>query len=499
MISGGGGKSVIVESMVADEILDPSGKFTHWLSPLIPKSAGKIGPLGERDVWPTFTKKIYQTVLTYEFEQEEAGGITVRIPSLQGYIYESAYESQFCMVYDSNKRLLGYSDSYPKEVKTPKGKITIVCQVRHDDPEILSKLQDQVLWIQRKLVKNAALSCYSSHERMVKESGTFKKKTLKKGTSASVFFSEPRLDQLPKGYKQGDFLYGTVNYSSRGVDNLAGDGSKPGGFPIRYFIGPAPVKENGKAKDAEAPDERTELEKLDEALLKLKVDELKKLSTEDKEDKKFPELYEHILKSHPDHIPLHTVYMKHQDQEKWRQERIDKIIEACNSVIQQIDQNELILYYGVTGYYDKEDGAACKKRKDMDEKKDALIEALGRKCRAVADLERSKEKTFGEMETNFDKSLMELQKWVKVESTMKYAVLLLEKDLRKKRYGAVYTLLKKLLEKDGEETKGGICHLDRAELLKRRSKLFEILECDHIVHYDNAWKLVSKPKDYALF
>ena len=333
---------------------------------------------------------------------------------------------------------------------------------------------------------------------MMNGSGTFKKKTLKKGKSASVFFSEPKQDQVPKGCKPGDFLFGTVNYSSKG-DSLAGNGSKPGGFPIRFLVGPAEVKENGKGKEAEAPDERTELKKLEDALLKTKVDELKRLSTEDKDDKKFPDLFGHVLESHPSHIPLHMVYMKHQDQEKWREERLDKIVEACNSIIAQVDQDELILHYGITGYYDKDDGIACKNRKEMDEKKDALIEALGRKARAIADLERANDMNTDGLETTFEKSLIELQKWVKIESNMKYAVLSLENDLRKKRYGAVYKLLKKLMEKDGEDTKSGICHLDKTELLKRRSKLFEILSCDHIVTYDNAWKLISKPKNFALF
>ena len=495
MNSGGRGESVLVQSFLSDEVLEPSGNLKTWVSPLKPKGDSKISPLGERDLWPTYNKKIYQLVLNYEFEQEEAGGVTLRIPSLQGYLYESAYESQFCMIYDSNKKFLGVSDSWPNEVQIPKGKTTVLVQVRHSDPKMLSKLQDQILWVERKLAKNVALSCYPSHEKMVNGGQVLKKRNLTKGKSAAVFFAEPNPDQLPKGRKQGDLLLGSVNYS-KGNDN-PGSGCKPGGFGIRYIVGPPVSKESPKEKEAEPVDERTELEKLEESVLNFKIEELKKLSTSDKDDSKFPDLFDQVYSMHSGHIPLLLLNLRHQDNEKWRSDRLEKIISVSDKIIEEIDQNELILHYGVTGYYDKENGEACKARGEMEKKKSALIEALARKARAIADLENAKISSTDT--SSFEESITDLRKWVNIDSNMKYAVLLLEIEGRKKRYGAVLTTLNKLLEKNGDETKGGICHLDKAEILSRRAKILEILGYDHLVKYDNAWKLISKPSDYALF
>eukprot|EP00590_Aulacoseira_subarctica_P001642 CAMPEP_0172423942 /NCGR_PEP_ID=MMETSP1064-20121228/19664_1 /TAXON_ID=202472 /ORGANISM="Aulacoseira subarctica , Strain CCAP 1002/5" /LENGTH=58 /DNA_ID=CAMNT_0013165571 /DNA_START=125 /DNA_END=301 /DNA_ORIENTATION=- len=57
----------------------------------------------------------------------------------------------------------------------------------------------------------------------------------------------------------------------------------------------------------------------------------------------------------------------------------------------------------------------------MEEKKETLIEAL---ARAVSDLEReNNDKEVENLGTTFELSLVDLKKWVDVESSNKYAVL----------------------------------------------------------------------------
>ena len=384
-------------------------------------------------------------------------------------------------------------------MKAPKGKVTLRVQIRHDQPDMLSKLKDQVIWIERKISKEIAVSTYSSHEAMMKGSNTFTKRVLMQGNSLAAFLAEPPSDKLPKGCKAGDVLTGTVSYEA-GDGNLPGSGKRPGGFPIRYVVGPAETKDDGKGKEPEVPDERSEAEKLEEAILKFKVDQLLKVSTDDKDDEKFQSLYDPIAEAHPAYIPLRMVGLKHQDQERWRSKRLKRIVEICDDILFQIDRTELVQYYGITGYYDKEDGKACKDRKLMDEKKESLIETLARKARAVADLEKENgDKEVEGLDATFQQSLVELKKWVDVESNNNYAVLTLEKERRNNCPGLVLKLLTKLLEKDGEDTKGGICPLSKAELLNRRAEIFETLGYSHLVQNDKMWRLLSSPKDFALF
>lgn len=544
MFAGGGGTSVIVKSDLSNQYgISPSGKLNKWLTPLRPtNTSGVITPVSssleeERDVWPVGAKKIYQTILTYEFEQspDTSAGITSfvpRIPSLQGVLYESAYESQLCMVYDGNKRILGYSDAFPSEVKIPtgKGKVIIRLQIRHSEPEMLKKLSDQVLWIQRNLSgKEISLSAYASKEDMMLKKPTFSRRGLLKGNSCMVFFAEPEEDKLPKGRKPGDILMGQVHYESNGP-NLQGQGKKPGGYPIRYVVGPNPSTKKDSssagAKDAVAEDERSEMEKLEESILKLKVDKLQKLSDEDKKGEKFMDLYNSILKDHPSHIPLLLVGLKYHDQERWRKNRLEDVVSACDALISCIDQVELVQHYGVTGFYDKEDAEACKVRKEMDEKKSALIEALARKSRALVDIENNDDSdndaekketddintqekpsegeksddTDDKKSTNFKSSLSELKKWVDIEKNLKYSILVIEREKKDKRFGNVLKLVQKLLENnEGEDTKGGICHLTKADLMKLRAEAFKELGYTHLYAYDEVWKLICNPKDYALF
>jgi hypothetical protein len=160
----------------------------------------------------------------------------------------------------------------------------------------------------------------------------------------------------------------------------------------------------------------------------------------------------------------------------------------------------LVQYYGVTGYFDKEDGKACKERKAMDEKKEALIEALARKARAVSDLEReNNDKEVEDLGTTFEQSLVDLKKWVDVESSNKYAVLTLEKERRLGRSGLVLKLITKLLEKDGEDTKGGICQFSKAELLNRRAEVLETMGYSHLAQNDKMWRLISSPTAFSPF
>lgn len=359
LTAGAGEACVRVFSDLKDDIIAPSAKLTKWKTPLRPKSDGVVSPLGDRDVFPSTEKRIYQLLLTYEFSQEEAGSFTPRAPVLQGVLYESAYESQLMLVFDDNKKYLGVADAWPGEVKAPKGNVTIRLQVRHDDPEMLEKLKDMAIWIERKLEKDISLSAYASRESMLTGKNAMKKRTLRKGTSASVFFAEPPTSKIPSSCKAGDILFGIAYYGS-GDSSLPGDGKRPGGFKVSYTVGPKPATKKSEPETPEAPDERTVDDKVSEAVRDFRVEQLSKLTAAEKKDGKFDELYKSFEEMYPDYLPLLLARLKFVDTEENRAEIAPQIVEAADSVIGKISEDELALHFGKN--HDKEDPASCKVR-----------------------------------------------------------------------------------------------------------------------------------------
>ncbi|CAN0320030.1 unnamed protein product, partial [Ectocarpus sp. 4 AP-2014] len=72
---------------------------------LVAPSKGTISALGPRDVTPD-GRQSYGLLLEYSFKQADAGEVTPRLAALNGYLYDSAYEAQMCMIFDSNKKVL---------------------------------------------------------------------------------------------------------------------------------------------------------------------------------------------------------------------------------------------------------------------------------------------------------------------------------------------------------------------------------------------------------
>lgn len=129
----------------------------------------------------------------------------------------------------------------------------------------------------------------------------------------------------------------------------------------------------------------------------------------------------------------------------------------------------------------------------MEKKKEILVEALARKARAYGDIVPS------ENASDFDDTLKELKKWIDIDADKKYAVLVLEREKRAERFGAALKLLNALLKNNGDDTKGGICVMSKADLLAKRAQILDGLGYAELVEHDRKWRIISSPKDYALF
>lgn len=492
IVNYGCGAKVRLASDLRDESILPKPTLDKCKTPLRPKSA-LVAPLkGDRDMWFA-CRRIYELVLTYEFTQADSGSCIPMAPALNNLLYESAFEQQFYMVYDSNKKLLGVGDCFPKSHKVPKGTITVRMQVRHDDAELLDNLKDMTLFIIRELKTKLTLDCWHNHEDMVTQKDKFKKLTLRTGTSTVVFVGEPAYDKLPTMVKPGDILEGSITYESRD-SNLNGSSTRPGGFPMEYVVPPKPTKSTTKSS-TETPDERDEEQKLFDAVRTFKVEHLGKLSTE--APAKFNPVYAIVLKEYPDHLPLRQVLLKHRDHSNHRSDNIMGVVDTANDVISLIDQTELACYFGTK--HDTDDPAQAKTQKDMKAKKEALVDALGRKARALADLSRS-----GDGDENLkaaDAAIKELKKWVAIHSTDDFAVVHLEELRMHNKYGTALKKLNKLLTSDADDTKSAICHLTKCDLWDQRKAIYRQLgpSWRHLVEYEDQSLLVNKPKSYGLF
>jgi tripeptidyl-peptidase-2 len=352
------------------------------------------------------------------------------------------------------------------------------------------------IWIERKLEKEIPLSVYATKEGMMVGKNSMKKQTLRMGTHTSIFFAEPPTAKIPSACKPGDILFGTAYYAS-GDASLPGDGKRPKGWSISYLVGPKPAKATTDPTAPEIPDERTVMEKMNDAVRDLKIELLGKLTQKEKEEGKFEEVYAMLEKEYPGHLPLLVAGLKNADSDngkKKRKDRLNLVVEAADKIIKEIDQAELALHFGKN--HDKEDPKAIKEHKEMEEKKRYFVEALARKARAYADMDGNNDNTT----KDFDETLAELKKWVDIDSDQKYAVLVLERDRRAGRFGSMLKLLNALLKKNGETTtKDGICPMSKADILARRAKVLMDLGYTELVDYDSKRKILSSPKSFMLF
>ena len=484
IVPGRKGGKVRVESSLADEYISPKAILKKYWHPICPKKSGLISPCDERDVLTSNGRQIHQLVLEYEYDNKEAGNFVPRAPALQGVLYESAFESQLMLIFDEEKRYIGVADSWPSDVKAPKGKITIRLQVRHDDISKLEALKNLPIMIEKSLKKEITLLAYSNHASMITSGPKMRRRLLRQGTNTCIIFAEP--DDTSE-CEVGDVIFGSMTFAD-GASSLPGEGKKPDGFEVKYVVG-TKAKEDAseKASPPEAEDKRSDEEKLEEAIRSTKLDHLKKLAEKKEDADKFIGFYEKLTSEYNNHLPLLMEGLKFHDNKETRKENLDKVIAAADNVIEAVDKVKLAVHFGMK--HDDEDADSCKEHKEQEEIKTHLIDALARKARAIADSESSSDE-------DFEKALKELEKWTDT-SANKFAVLALEHHRRAGRYGLMLKLLSGLLE-NIDEMKSSFSPLTKAQVLEQRQEVLKKLSFTHLKKRDEIFKATT-PKDFAPF
>ncbi|XP_065200491.1 tripeptidyl-peptidase 2 isoform X2 [Planococcus citri] len=336
-----------------------------------------ISPLtSERDIIPPNTI-IYQLVLTYNFHINKATDVTLISPFLSDYLYESDYESQLWLLFDSNKRYIAAGDAFPEHytVKLEKGDYIVRQQVRHDRKDLLEKLSDMPMLLSQKLANTINLDVYTSSSNAT-YGKKFKSLTLvgRSTNFVPIYLGTAPNDKLPKSISPGQYLVGSVSFSKDKV------GKKVDSHPIRYFLADIGKKNQ---KPTEPP--KSKDEEFQDAYKEFMTSWISKY---DQNDENARILYEKMTTKLADHLLIHTAMLQNMEPESQRyypgfpkhsptREHLLKVISIADIVIKAVNQTELLAFIGTKS--DSQSDTPSKQKTLMNTNKTALIESLGRK------------------------------------------------------------------------------------------------------------------------
>lgn len=372
-------------------------------------------PLGERDIIPD-CRTIYELQLTYNFSIGKGAEITPNISLLSDVLYESEFESQLWMLYNSNKQFVACGDAYPSRwsVKVEKDDYVLRAHVRHEKKDILDKMMDIPMSLSVKLSSPVNLEVYSAFANASTaagkkvNSGGF---TLAAGKTVPLYIVAPSSnDKHAKNAVIGQHLQGTMT--------LAKDecGKKADIYPVKYILNEPSKREKSNtkknaAKTSETPtiedtlfDAKTSwLGKMDPdgdesaALYKQLIEEKNKsmrdindqtkLVSEEKDRKK---LASAMLQVHVARLTSLELDKK-LSLENVTPKRAEEAIKVCDSILDGIgNQDEILAFFAI-----KTDSRpdATDIKKDMEKRKGWYLDATSKKGIALCALNRAEEAT----------------------------------------------------------------------------------------------------------
>ncbi|CAL8469996.1 g9538 [Coccomyxa elongata] len=495
-----------VRAPFRSEKFAPAAKLSTVRIPLRPTEA-VLAPLpGARDVLPN-GRTIHTLTLTYKLTVAEAGKHTVTLPLLNRYVYDGELEGQMTFLTDTNKRLIKVSDIYPEDVQLGKGEYIIRAQLRHDDTGLLEKLRGLAAVVERKLGDSVTVPIYGSQVASLKAvNETFKEQTLHKGQRAALFLGPVPEDKLPKDASPGRILVGTLALAKK--EN--GKGEAPGKVSLSYSV--PPKKENGAGKDGadkngKGEDKeilKTPEERLKEAVRDAQVSFLKQMKRDTpEEDAAYMKFDTDLLKEHPKHLPLLSARLASikSVSPELHPKKFEEVVAAADEVIAAIDTTALAKH--LARKTPEEGPGAAAKKKEAEEQKTALLDALEKKANALLELQpTAPEKTTsaaGPEEQasasevpadSFEAAILELQTWADTTEET-YALLHAKRLARKGRFaGALKALEKSASPEDKPPAK---------EVLLYREELFQKLGWQHWALQEESRIKECFPSAYALF
>ena len=112
--------------------------------------------------------RLYELTTSYVFLVNKATDVSITCPMIGEYLYESEFESQMWILYDSKKHHIGAGDAYSCKhfYKLDKGEYVIKFHLRYEKSEVLEKMHDLPVTVTYKF-NDIPLQAYYSYEDAV--------------------------------------------------------------------------------------------------------------------------------------------------------------------------------------------------------------------------------------------------------------------------------------------------------------------------------------------
>uniref|UniRef100_A0A2A4JXG6 Uncharacterized protein n=1 Tax=Heliothis virescens TaxID=7102 RepID=A0A2A4JXG6_HELVI len=354
-----------------------------YLEPVLRPTESKLTPLTARDVIPP-SRQIYQLLNTYNFHIAKATEVSPIISLLSDMLYESEFESQMWMLYNSNKQLLMTGDAYPSKytTKLEKGDYTLRLNIRHENKSLLEKLQDLPAIIQQRLQQPITLDVYCSPSLAITGGKKFTSGPLPSGHILPVYFTPVPADKISRSNLSiGQTLSGSVTFAK---DEL---GRKVDTYGVSY-LPCEPAKRSQPNRDKDKPKPHDDYM---DAVKDFTTNWLAKL-----EGDKLEQTYEELTEKFPGYVGAHVAYLhaldSPTDAKKLPHANEDpdvttawceQLITISEKVIKAIDQDKLLAYLGLKNDTRSD---ANKIKQEQEKQRGYLIDALSRKGTALCRL-----------------------------------------------------------------------------------------------------------------
>ncbi|KAJ8735983.1 hypothetical protein PYW08_006639 [Mythimna loreyi] len=399
MTAADGIKGVVLSSLRLQDV-QPSAQL-KYSEPVVRPTESKLTPLTARDVIPP-SRQIYQLLNTYNFHIAKATEVSPVISLLCDMLYESEFESQMWMLYNSCKQLVATGDAYPSKysVKLEKGDYTLRLSIRHENKSLLEKLQELPATIQQRLQQPISLDVYCSPSLALTGGKKFSSGSLASGSLLPLYITAVPSDKISRSnLSVGHTLSGSVTFAKdecgRKVDSYA-----------LHYVPCEPPRRAPAPKDKPKPHD----DYMD-AVKDFTVNWLAKL-----EGDKLEQVYEELLDKFPSYIGAHVAYLhaldSPTDAKKLPHANEDpdvttawceQLISISEKVIKAIDQEKLLAYLGMKNDTRSD---ATKIKQEQEKQRGYLIDALCRKgtalcrLRALAQSNSAKEKITEALQNN---------------------------------------------------------------------------------------------------
>lgn len=473
-----------------DQWLQPEARVTSLRRSIAPASFEVGLSDAGRDDLPR-SRRVYESITTYELTLKQKRTVRPRASFTQTPGFSSGWESRLWQIFDENKRLVASGTG--GEASLEKGSYVLRMHLRHEDPEQLTRWRRAPLWLEMPLEKPLALGRHASPSTALDGKPSFGVRRLLQSQRAVVYFTAPK---IPSFAEAGDVLLGTFTLGSKDRA-VASAGQRPGGYPLRITVERKPETMTDPLAKAPAIAAETtsqpETESEEDFWLLARRDRLAELRVAGKREA-HAELVEQILDDHPKDLPTLIERLRMLDDDD-RKQRLPAVVAAADAVIRRVPKKRLAQQLALR--VNEEDPRSAAKRKEIEQQREILTDALYRKGRAIAYMDLpptpgaepmeipKKPKTYKARNKLFEQNYAELRKWVDMTDP-KYVLLNIRRERRRERPAAALLLLLDLMKKQPT----------RQLLYKKRGDILGELGWKHWQAYANAWKIIRFPDAY---